>query len=120
MSGSFTVTFDRSKDSPTNDGQDVFITEGFVVNSFSYAFSQPVMVGYSYAATHGELFVVASPDLANNPYDEPGFQLDFFNINSDAPYFSDDPGPVLVDSDIVDLARGVNEELGTKDVTEPS
>ncbi len=116
VSGSFTVTLDRSKDTPTDNGQNVFVTKDFAVNSFSYMFSQPVSVGYAYAATYGELYVVASPDLGDNPYNQPGFTLDFYDINSNAPYYSD-AGPVLVDSRIVDLAHGVNEDLGTRDVT---
>ena len=33
------------------------------------------------------------------------------------PYFSDDPGPVLVNSNIADPATGFSEALGTENVT---
>lgn len=118
VSGSFTVTFDRSQDSYVPPGIGAFfITEGFQVNSFSYTFSQPLQVGYAYAHTYGELYIVGSPDLAGDPYSTPGMGLDFFNINSDTPYLSDDPGPVLVDSRISDPATGLSEFLETENVT---
>ena len=117
VSGSFTLTFDRSHDSPTVDGQNEFVTNNFVVNSFSYHFSQPLTVGYAYAATYGELYIVGATDLAGNPYSEPGFGLDFFNINSGMPLYTGVPGAVLAEGGITDLARGVDEGLESLDVT---
>ncbi len=115
VSGSFTVTFDRSTDSYVPPGVGTFlITQGLQVNAFSYMFSQPLQVGYAYAHTYGELYIVGSPDLVNDPFGAPGFGLDFFNINSDMPYFSDDPGPVLVNSNIADPATGFSEALGRR------
>lgn len=117
VSGTFTLTFDRSVDTPAVDGQNVFVTKDFTVDSFSYKFSQPVTVGYAYAATYGELYVVGSPDLVNDPHGDPGFGLDFFDINSDPSFPLSNAHPYLGEGTIGDSAKGVEEEFLTADVT---
>ena len=116
VSGSFTLTFDRSVDTPSQDGQSVFITKDFTVNSFSHTFSPPIEAGYAYSHKYGELYIVAEADLIGMTGGA-GYVLDFFNINLDTPYFADVPGAVLLSSSIADGADGLQEMLGTEDVT---